>query len=71
MHAVLLARKYPISPNSWLEVSLLQDTETMAKVWEIRTMLQTSKRGTLVGSITRRKTRSEAMQIVRRSLYRP
>ena len=71
MHAVLLTRKYPTSPNSWLEVSLLQDTETLAKVWEIRALLHTAKRGTLVGSITRRKTRSEAMQIVRRLLYRP
>lgn len=68
MHTVLIARRYVTTRNT-LEVSLLQDTVTFARMWEVRVLFHTRKHGVRVGAITRRKTRTAAMAIVRRALY--
>lgn len=67
MHMVLLSRSYPLSATSSVRVDLLQNTDTLRRVWEVTVIVRTSKGATL-GSITRRKTRSEAMRTVRRLL---
>lgn len=67
MHTVLLSRSYPLSATSSARVDLLQDTDTLHRVWEVTVIVRTSK-GVTLGSITRRKTRSEAMRTVRRLL---
>lgn len=67
MHTVLLSRSYPLSATSSARVDLLQDTDTLHKVWEVTVIVRTSK-GVTLGSVTRRKTRSEAMRTVRRLL---
>lgn len=68
MQLVLISRSFPLSATRSLRVDLLQDTDTLAKVWEVTFVVRTSKGATL-GSITRRKTRTEAMRIVRRALH--
>lgn len=67
MQTVLISRSYPLSATSSVRVDLLQDTDTLRRVWEVTVIVRTSKGATL-GSITRRKTRSEAMRTVRRLL---
>jgi len=67
MHTVLLSRSYPLSATSSARVDLLQDTDTLHRVWEVTVIVRTSK-GVTLGSVTRRKTRSEAMRTVRRLL---
>lgn len=68
MHTVLLSRSFPLSAISSARVDLLQDTDTLRKYWEVTVVVRTSK-GVMLGSITRRKTRTEAMRTVRRMLY--
>lgn len=70
MYTILLSRSYPL-PNgkTTLRVDLLQHTDTLAKVWEVTVLFRSARHGVQTGSITRRKTRSEAMRIVRRALH--
>lgn len=67
MHLVLLSRCYPLPTGAVARVDLLQDN-SLVKRWEVTILLRTS-RGVLVGRMTRRKTRTEAMRLVRKSLH--
>ena len=72
MYTVLLSRTYVLPSLGTLgrtvRVSLLQDTDTFALRWEVAVLVRTSK-GLARGSITRRKTRTDAMRLVRELLY--
>jgi len=67
MDLVLLSRSYPLPTGAVARVDLLQDS-SLAKRWEVTILLRTS-RGVLVGSMTRRKTRTEAMRLVRKAIH--
>lgn len=69
MQIVLVSRTFSTPSGSTLRVSLLQDTDTLAKTWEVRRM--TFSVGAWVGTSSRNfATRTEAMRLVRRALYR-
>lgn len=67
MDLVLLSRSYPLPTGAVARVDLLQDC-SLVKRWEVTILLRTS-RGVLVGSMTRRKTRTEAMRLVRKIIH--
>lgn len=67
MDLVLLSRSYPLPTGAIARVDLLQDS-SLVKRWEVTILLRTS-RGVLVGSITRRKTRTDAMRLVRKAIH--
>lgn len=67
MDLVLLSRSYPLPTGAVARVDLLQDT-SLVKRWEVTILVRTS-RGVLVGSITRRKTRTDAMRLVRKAIH--
>jgi len=67
MDLVLLSRSYPLPTGAVARVDLLQDS-SLVKRWEVTILLRTS-RGVLVGSITRRKTRTDAMRLVRKAIH--
>ena len=69
MQLVLISRTFSTPSGSTLRVSLLQDTDTLAKTWEVRRM--TFSVGAWVGTSSRNfATRTEAMRLVRKALYR-
>lgn len=67
MDLVLLSRSYPLPTGAIARVDLLQDS-SLVKRWEVTILLRTS-RGVLVGSMTRRKTRTDAMRLVRKAIH--
>lgn len=67
MDLVLLSRSYPLPTGAIARVDLLQDS-SLVKRWEVTILLRTS-RGVLVGSVTRRKTRTDAMRLVRKAIH--
>lgn len=67
MDLVMLSRSYPLPTGAVARVDLLQDS-SLVKRWEVTILVRTS-RGVLVGSVTRRKTRTEAMRLVRKAIY--
>lgn len=67
MDLVMLSRSYPLPTGAVARVDLLQDS-SLVKRWEVTILLRTS-RGVLVGSMTRRKTRTEAMRLVRKAIH--
>lgn len=67
MDLVLLSRSYPLPTGAVARVDLLQDS-SLVKRWEVTILLRTS-RGVLVGSMTRRKTRTDAMRLVRKAIH--
>ena len=67
MDLVLLSRSYPLPTGAVARVDLLQDS-SLVKRWEVTILVRTS-RGVLVGSMTRRKTRTEAMRLVRKIIH--
>lgn len=69
MQLVLLSRTFSTPSGSMLRVSLLQDTDTLAKTWEVRRI--TFSCGAWVGTSSRNfATRTDAMRLVRKALYR-
>jgi hypothetical protein len=68
MHLILLSRDYVTPFGYTLRVSLLQDTDTMRKAWEVRSLMPNG-RGWVGVSSRAFASRSEAMRLVRRSLY--
>lgn len=69
MQIVLISRTFSTPSGSLLRVSLLQDTDTLGKTWEVRRM--TFSVGAWVGTSSRNfATRTEAMRLVRKALYR-
>lgn len=69
MQIVLISRTFSTPSGSTLRVSLLQDTDTLSKTWEVRRM--TFSVGAWVGTSSRNfATRTEAMRLVRKALYR-
>jgi hypothetical protein len=67
MDLVMLSRSYPLPTGAVARVDLLQDS-SLVKRWEVTILVRTS-RGVLVGSVTRRKTRTEAMRLVRKAIH--
>jgi len=63
----MLSRSYPLPTGAVARVDLLQDS-SLVKRWEVTILVRTS-RGVLVGSVTRRKTRTEAMRLVRKAIH--
>ena len=63
----MLSRSYPLPTGAVARVDLLQDS-SLVKRWEVTILVRTS-RGVLVGSMTRRKTRTEAMRLVRKAIH--
>ena len=73
MQLVLLCRHFALpalgTQGRLARVSLLQDTDTMRKSWEVSVIVRTNKRGTVLGATTRKRTRTDAMRLVRQMLY--
>lgn len=63
----MLSRSYPLPTGAVARVDLLQDS-SLVKRWEVTILVRTS-RGVLVGSVTRRKTRTDAMRLVRKAIH--
>lgn len=63
----MLSRSYPLPTGAIARVDLLQDS-SLVKRWEVTILVRTS-RGVLVGSVTRRKTRTDAMRLVRKAIH--
>lgn len=63
----MLSRSYPLPTGAVARVDLLQDS-SLVKRWEVTILVRTS-RGVLVGSMTRRKTRTDAMRLVRKAIH--
>lgn len=64
MELILLSRDFHAPNALTLRVSLLQDVDTMRQRWEVRGWFTRPNGGTY-GQTTTKRTRSEAMRIVR------
>lgn len=68
MQIVLLSRTFSTPSGTTLRVSLLQDTDTLSKTWEVRRL--TFSVGAWVGISSRNfATRTDAMRLVRKVLH--
>lgn len=73
MHLVLLSRTFALpslggTAERSARVSLLQDTDTLRKTWEVAVIVRTSRR-VVIGATSRKPTRTAAMRLVRQMLY--